>query len=41
MDGGFDARLSDILGWDFQLKVQQYIKEQKNSIKKVHMQEQE
>lgn len=27
MSGGFDARISDILGWDFQNKVQQYIKE--------------
>ncbi len=25
MNGGFDAALSDILGWDFQKKVQQYI----------------
>ena len=30
MSGGFDARLSDILGWDFQLKVQAYIKEHFN-----------
>lgn len=35
MDGGFDARLSDILGWDFQLKVQQYIKEHFNSCQPV------
>ena len=27
MTGGFDAGLSSILGWDFQLKVQQYIKD--------------
>ncbi|MBE5745989.1 MAG: hypothetical protein E7359_01735 [Clostridiales bacterium] len=26
MGGGYDAALSDILGWDFQLKVQNYIK---------------
>lgn len=26
MLGGYDARLSDILGWDFQEKVQSYIK---------------
>ncbi len=26
MAGGYDAALSDILGWDFQLKVQDYIK---------------
>ena len=25
MTGGYDARLSDILGWDFQLEVQAYI----------------
>lgn len=30
MSGGFDARLSDILGWDFQLKVQDYIKKHFN-----------
>lgn len=27
MAGGFDAGLSDIFGWDFQQKVQQYIKD--------------
>lgn len=27
MSGGYDARLSDILGWDFQEKVQNYIKD--------------
>ena len=27
MTGGFDAALSEILGWDFQYKVQDYIKE--------------
>lgn len=27
MSGGYDARLSDILGWDFQNEVQQYIKD--------------
>lgn len=27
MTGGFDAALSDILGWDFQNKVQAYIKQ--------------
>lgn len=27
MTGGYDAALSDILGWDFQKKVQQYIKD--------------
>ena len=27
MTGGYDAALSDILGWDFQLKVQKYIKD--------------
>ena len=26
MTGGYDAALSDILGWDFQLKVRDYIK---------------
>lgn len=26
MDGGYDAALSDILGWEFQNKVQDYIK---------------
>lgn len=35
MDGGFDARLSDILGWDFQLRVQRYIKEHFNSCQPV------
>ncbi len=27
MTGGYDAALSDILGWDFQKKVQKYIKD--------------
>lgn len=27
MDGGYDAAISDYLGWDFQNQVQQYIKE--------------
>lgn len=27
MDGGYDAAISDYLGWDFQKKVQDYIKE--------------
>lgn len=27
MTGGYDAALSEILGWDFQKKVQQYIKD--------------
>ncbi len=27
MNGGFDAAISDYLGWDFQEKVQQYIKD--------------
>ncbi len=27
MDGGYDAAISDYLGWDFQNKVQQYIKD--------------
>ncbi|MCQ2792726.1 MAG: macro domain-containing protein [Bacilli bacterium] len=35
MAGGFDARLSDILGWDFQEKVQQYIKEHFNGCQPV------
>ncbi|MCQ2795233.1 MAG: macro domain-containing protein [Bacilli bacterium] len=35
MSGGFDARLSDILGWDFQLKVQDYIKTHFNSCQPV------
>lgn len=35
MSGGFDARLSDILGWDFQLNVQRYIKEHFNSCQPV------
>ncbi len=27
MDGGYDAAISNYLGWDFQLSVQQYIKD--------------
>ena len=27
MDGGYDAAISDYLGWNFQNKVQQYIKD--------------
>ena len=27
MDGGYDAAISNYLGWDFQLQVQQYIKD--------------